>query len=71
MTDFDRDSLRVPVWCPLCDLVMRDDSKSYYRWRVCLQCFIEFIEHREERWESGRRPNAEEVARFLSGMGVR
>lgn len=28
-------------------------------------CFIHFIEHREERWESGWRPSAEEVASFV------
>jgi hypothetical protein len=50
---------------------MRDDSKSYYRWKVCLQCFIEFIEHREERWESGWRPSPEDVTRFLGRMNVR
>lgn len=71
MDESEREALRVPVWCPQCDLVMRDDSKAYYRWRVCLQCFIEFIEHRESRWESGWRPSTDEMQRFLGKMNVR
>jgi len=68
MTDDERQSLRVPVWCPQCDLVMRDNSNTYYRWGVCLQCFIEFIEHREPRWEAGWRPSPDDLAAFLRKM---
>lgn len=38
---------------------------TYYDWGVCADCFIEFVEHREERWRSGWRPSNEEVQSFL------
>lgn len=65
MDETGKQSLRTPMWCPICDFTMRDDPKVYYRWGCCMLCFIHFIEHREERWESGWRPSAEEVASFV------
>jgi hypothetical protein len=34
---------------------------TYYDWKVCVFCFIEFIEGREERWRSGWRPTREQL----------
>lgn len=68
MTEEEKQALRIPAWCPQCDLYIRDDGKSYYRWGVCLPCFIEFIEHREDRWRSGWRPDADDLQRFLGKM---
>lgn len=60
----DFEKLRTPMFCPICDFVMRDDPKVYYRWGACMLCFVEFIEHREERWDAGWRPSHEQVELF-------
>lgn len=65
----DRTGDRVPVWCPICDLVMKGDSKTYYDWGCCQLCFIQFVDEREVRWIDGWRPSAEEVEAFISTMG--
>lgn len=65
----DRTGERVPVWCPICDLVMKGDSKSYYDWGCCNLCFIQFVEERERRWVDGWRPTEEEVESFRRTMG--
>lgn len=63
VSDELRASFRVPCFCPLCSLPIkgtRSDS-CYYRHRVCVNCAIEFIEGREERWERGWRPSKDVV----------
>jgi hypothetical protein len=56
----------VPAFCPQCEWVMvgRESIRTYYDFGVCSNCFIEFIEDREERWRSGWRPTPEQVTRF-------
>jgi hypothetical protein len=40
-------------------------TQTYYKFGVCVNCFIAFIEHREERWISGWRPSSEEIKAFV------
>lgn len=55
-------SLRVPTFCPLCSGFMKGKSTStYYDHGVCVNCFIEFIDGRVDRWKSGWRPSQEEL----------
>lgn len=65
-------SLRTPFWCPICDLVMKNgeggDNKTYFKFGACRYCFIEFIEHREEKWEEGWRPEPDQVARMIAKL---
>jgi hypothetical protein len=63
------DELRVPAWCPVCEVVLHNVD-TYYDWGCCKLCYIEFVEHREERWKSGWRPTDEQVqsARFMKKM---
>lgn len=57
------EELRVPAFCPLCSGMMRGKStQTFYDWKVCVMCFIFFIEGREERWKAGWRPTTEQVA---------
>lgn len=53
----------IPTWCPLCERVMRSSAcnSTWLNWGCCIDCFIAFVEHREERWKSGWRPTPEEV----------
>jgi hypothetical protein len=58
-------SLKVPCWCPQCQGPMKGKStNSFYDFGVCIVCFIEFIEGREQRWKDGWRPSTEELAAF-------
>jgi hypothetical protein len=67
-----RMSLRTPAFCPVCDIVMRSgsggDDKTYFKFGCCRHCFIEFVEHREERWMEGWRPDADQVARMIANL---
>lgn len=67
MNEEEKQSLRIPAWCPICDLFMRD-HRTYWKWGCCGLCFIEFVEHREERWEAGWRPSKDEVDRFVKRL---
>lgn len=56
------ESLRVPIFCPVCSNLMKGRSTStYYDYGACVNCFIYFIEGREERWKSGWRPSMGEI----------
>jgi hypothetical protein len=72
MTDEERAKLRTPAWCPVCDLVMKGgsggDDRYYFKFGCCRFCYVEFVEHREERWQQGWRPSAEQVARMIANM---
>lgn len=60
-------SLRVPCWCPQCGLPMKGKSTgTFYRFGVCVMCFIFFIEQREQRWLAGWRPSPEDLQAYLS-----
>ena len=61
------ESLRVPVWCPLCHDIMKGTKSNitYYNYGCCVNCFIQFIEGREMRWKSGWRPTKEEVDKYI------
>ena len=74
MNESERLSLRVPMWCPVCKSIMKGSKSNhtYYNYDCCVNCFIEFVEGREERWEGGWRPTDELLDVFskkLSGKG--
>ena len=72
MDQTERERLRTPFWCPVCEIPMKNgpggDDKTYYKWGCCRYCHIEFVEHREERWESGWRPSADDISRMIEKM---
>lgn len=64
----DLRSLRVPSFCPICDRVMKGSKSnhSYYDFGCCYDCFIEFVEGREERWRGGWRPDEERLTSYIT-----
>ena len=61
-----RNSLKVPFSCPLCKLIMRGKStQTYFKYGVCVNCTIQFVEGREDRWKTGWRPSPEQLAEYL------
>ena len=49
--------------CPICEVYSFEIKDDLYmsRYSCCCECYIEFVEGREERWESGWRPNNDEI----------
>ena len=48
--------------CPVCDTYSFNKKDDLYmnRFECCLKCYINYVEGREERWDSGWRPNSVE-----------
>ena len=44
--------------CPVCDTYSFDKKDDLYmnRFECCFKCYIRFVEGREDKWESCRRP---------------
>lgn len=61
---------KVPAWCPVCSRVMRGSisTNTFYQFGCCSDCHIEFVEGREDRWNSGWRPDANELDRFYKKL---
>tara|TARA_Y100000593_G_scaffold87361_1_gene167693 strand:+ start:1848 stop:2246 length:399 start_codon:yes stop_codon:yes gene_type:complete len=47
--------------CPVCEVYSFELKDDVYmsKFDCCFNCYIQFIEGREERWEKGWRPNNE------------
>jgi len=47
--------------CPICDSFSFDVYDDVYmtKFECCKRCYIQWVEDREERWESGWRPPKE------------
>ena len=45
--------------CPVCDKYLVDtrDSVFLLKWECCYNCFVQWVEDREDRWKTGWRPN--------------
>ena len=54
----NRDAMRS---CPICSLFARRsmDDVCLVKFDCCFNCYIQYVEHREERWIEGWRPNNE------------
>ena len=45
--------------CPVCNTYSFDGGDNVYmsKFGCCFKCFVHYVEDREERWETGWRPN--------------
>jgi hypothetical protein len=57
-------SLPVPLFCPICDFVMRtkDDETAYREFECCDRCSRKWAAPRKKAWKDGWRPSREQVA---------
>lgn len=48
--------------CPVCSVYSFDKGDDFYmhKYECCQNCFIQHVDGREERWQSGWRPNKED-----------
>lgn len=48
--------------CPVCHTYSFNSRDDLYmnKYDACFKCYIKYIEDREERWQSGWRPNKEQ-----------
>ena len=49
--------------CPVCSVYSFEMVDDLYmgKYDCCFKCYIKWVEHREDRWFSGWRPNTEEI----------
>tara|TARA_B100000686_G_C16418042_1_gene775700 strand:+ start:315 stop:740 length:426 start_codon:yes stop_codon:yes gene_type:complete len=49
--------------CPVCSTYSFSPQDDLYinKFSCCKECYIVFVEHREEKWKSGWRPDKDEV----------
>ena len=47
--------------CPVCDVYSFHSKDDWYmnKYECCYDCYIQWVDGREERWISGWRPNEE------------
>lgn len=66
-------NLLVPMFCPVCDVIMKGSrsNRTFYDFGCCMDCHIEFVEGREQRWTDGWRPTSEQVAIFIGRLSGR
>jgi|TARA_R110000824_G_scaffold37219_2_gene114517 hypothetical protein len=57
-----KDSERI---CPVCETYSFDKKDDLYmnKYDCCFKCYVEWVESREERWESGWRPEKIETSK--------
>lgn len=62
----DSRSYKVPAFCPLCERVMKGSRSvtTYYDFGCCRDCWVEWVDTREERWANGWRPSADDITAF-------
>tara|TARA_R100000008_G_scaffold39800_1_gene22825 strand:- start:155 stop:574 length:420 start_codon:yes stop_codon:yes gene_type:complete len=49
--------------CPVCEIYSFDIKDNMYmtKFSCCYLCYMEFVDQREERWNSGWRPSKDEI----------
>jgi len=50
--------------CPVCSIYSFSSRDDLYinKFSCCRECYMEFVEFREDRWDSGWRPSKDEIA---------
>jgi hypothetical protein len=58
-----RNREKEPRSCPVCKTYSfsRRDDLYMNRFESCYECYVDFIEHREEAWNNGERPTKEHI----------
>ncbi len=53
--------------CPVCKTYSFSGRDDLYmnRFETCRLCYYEFVEHNEENWKQGWRPNREQLRQYI------
>ena len=53
--------------CPVCKTYSFSSRDDLYmnRFECCFECYVDFIEHREDDWKSGKRPDDQELSHAM------
>ena len=62
--DFEKNNRTCPI-CKTYSFSSRDDLYMN-RFESCHRCYIDFVEHREDRWNKGWKPTEEQVMTALT-----
>ena len=54
--------------CPVCKTYSFSGKDDLYmnRFNCCYECYIEFVEDREERWQAGWKPDKQRIKALLN-----
>ena len=52
--------------CPVCKIYSFDKKDDVYmnKYKCCFDCYLAWVEDREERWEDGWRPSEKQIENF-------
>lgn len=67
------DSTYVPIDCPVCELMMRDnkDVSRYYLSKCCVDCWISFLEPlRKLNRDEGYLPSSSEIKTYRAKQKI-
>ena len=53
--------------CPVCKTYSFSPKDDLYmnRFKCCFGCYVDFVEKREDRWDTGERPSEEHIKQAL------
>jgi hypothetical protein len=53
--------------CPVCKTYSFSGKDDLYmnRFKCCFECYVEFVQGREDRWDKGYKPDEERIRAFL------
>lgn len=53
--------------CPVCKTYSFSSRDDLYmkRFECCFACYVDFIEHRQDEWDKGYRPNLKELSHAI------
>ena len=62
-----RDRQKEDRTCPVCKTYSfsRRDDLYMNRFKCCYDCYVDFVEYREEAWKNGERPTDEHIQNAL------
>mgnify|MGYP003114823852 FL=1 len=57
----------VPIGCPVCGFLMKDDTDvaAYTKYKCCNYCEMKWAQSRSDKWREGWRPNKDEIKKEI------
>lgn len=51
------------IFCHTCQFLIKsaDDLITFKNWQTCHDCYLRFIEGRQQEWKEGWRPDTEKI----------
>ena len=68
----ESDGEKIGLFCKVCDYLLNtsQDIESSRQHGCCNECYITFVESREEEWKKGWRPDKETLNRYKESRRI-